>query len=150
MLSSCAARVVPLPSGASHLPLTLAPTPLANGVTTASFGLLSLNGDPMNPQTTGPFTPGATDAPAWICALVTLSFVSAVCEPVKSRLLIVAVMVSVVKAALNTKRAVPYEESRRAFEVVVGRVGGTSCELVRLTRKSLGDRPAEASRLSTY
>src|SRR6266550_3569255 len=115
MLSSCAVSVVPLPSGASHLPLMFAPTPEPNGVTIASFGLLSLKGVPMKPQTTGPFTPGATDAPAWI-----------------------------------VKRAVPYEAGRRAPPVVVGLVGGTSCEFVRLTVKSLGDRFAEASRLSTY
>src|SRR5204862_7814657 len=100
----------------------------------------------MKPETTGPLRPGATDAPAWICALVRLSFVSADCEPVKSRLLIVAVRVSEVNAALNTKRAVPKEASRRAFEVVVGWVGGTSCEVVRFMLKSLGDRQAKARR----
>ena len=54
--------MVPLPSGASHLPLNVPPTPLVKGVFDASFGLLSLNGAPKKPQTTGPFTPGATEA----------------------------------------------------------------------------------------
>src|ERR1041384_4254834 len=150
MLSSCAANVVLLPSGASHLPLTLPPTPEPNGVTTASFGLLSLNGVPMKPQTTGPFTPGATEAPAWMCALVKLSLVSAVCEPVKSMLLTVAVIVMAVSPAIKKKCAVPYEAGRRAPPVVIGLVGGTSCEFVRLTVKSFGARLAEVSSLSTY
>jgi len=55
-----AAKVVPFPSGASHLPLIVPPTPVANGVITTSLGLLSLNGDPKNPQTTGPFVVGVT------------------------------------------------------------------------------------------
>ena len=104
----------------------------------------------MKPQTTGPFTPGATDAPAWICAFSRLSFVSAVCEPVKSRLLAVPFMVSAVPAPFKLKRAVPNEAGRRAPPVVVGLVGGTSWEFVRLTSKSVNDRLALASRLSTY
>lgn len=52
ILGNCAVSVVPLPSGASHLPVTVPPTPVVNGVTTVSFGLLSLNGAPKKPHTT--------------------------------------------------------------------------------------------------
>src|SRR5215211_5675533 len=149
-LASWSASVVPLPSGASHLQLKVPPTPEAKGVTTESFGLLSLKGVPMKPQTTGPFTPGATVGPAWMCAFVRLSLVSAVCAPVKSMLLTFPDTDSAVWAGLNTKRAVPYEDGRRKPPVVVGFVGGLSCEFVKLTIKSSGDRLAETSRLSTY
>ena len=37
-MANCAASVVPLPSGASHLPVNVPPTPPAVGVATASFG----------------------------------------------------------------------------------------------------------------
>src|SRR5690349_5518562 len=66
---------------------------------------------------------------------------------------IVAVNVIAVWAGLSWNTAVPDEAGRAAPVVVVGTVGGTSCELVRLTknrRTSAGDRLAEASRLSTY
>src|SRR5215210_2256071 len=152
-LSSCAASVVPLPSGASHLPLNVPPTPEATGVVTASLGLLSLKGAPMKPQTTGRVAGGGTVALAWMCALVRLSLVSAVCEPVKSMLLTVAVTVSAVCAALNWRRAVPNDAGRAAPVVVVGTAGGASCEFVMFTTKSLTSdavRLPVASRLSTY
>src|ERR1043166_4775998 len=120
------------------------------GVTTASFGLLSLNGLPMNPHTTGPFTPGMTLGPAWMWALVRLSLVSAVWAPVKSMLLAVAVTVIAVEPALMAKWAVPNDAFRRAPPDSVGLVGCDSCPLVMLTTKSLGEMPALASRLSTY
>src|SRR6476660_3559807 len=148
MLAICAASVVPLPSGASHLSLKEAPTPDPTGVTTWSSGLLSLKGVPKKPQTTPPFTPGWTEAPAWICAATRLSFASAVCAPVTSMLLTVAVIVMAVSAALKTNRAVPYELGRRAAPLKVGLVGGTSCEFVRLTMKSLGDKLADSSKAS--
>src|SRR5256885_13695237 len=103
----------------------------------------------MKPQTTGPFTPGATDGPAWICAFARLSFVSAVCEPVKSRLLAVPFIVSAVPGPFKLKRAVPNEADRRAPPVVVGLVGGTSWEFVRLTSKSFNARLADVRRVST-
>src|SRR3712207_4078461 len=82
-LASCASSVVFCPSGASHLALTSAPTPTENGVTRESFGLLSLKGVPMKPQTTGPLVLGVTFGPAWMCALVRLSLASfGDCEPV--------------------------------------------------------------------
>ena len=65
----------------------------------------------------------------------------------------ISVKVNAVCVSLNWKRAVPNEAGRAAPVVVVGTVGGTSCELVMLTTKSLtcdGESPAEASRLSTY
>ena len=148
--ANCAANVVPLPSGGSHLPLIVPPTPEANGVFTTSLGLLSLSGAPKKPQTTGPLTPGATDGPACMWAATKLSFVSAVCEPVKSRLLIVAVNVICVCAVFMLKVAVPKDAARRAPPVVVGFVGGFSCAFVRFTTKLLGDSPALISRLSTY
>src|SRR5437763_16124222 len=126
MFGNCAASVVPLPSGASHLPENVPPTPDESGVNTWSFGLLSLNGLQKKPQTTGPLTPGATDAPAWMCAAVKLSFVSAVCEPVMSMSLIVAFIVIAVSAPLMPKCAVPNEFGLRAPPVKVGFVGGTS------------------------
>src|SRR5438270_6671494 len=147
MFGNCAASVVPLPSGASHLPENVPPTPDESGVNTWSFGLLSLNGEPKKPQTTGPLTPGATDAPAWMCAAIRSSFVSAVCELVMSMLLTVVVIVMAVCAALRRNLAVPKEAGRAAPVVVVGVVGGTSCEFVRLTTKSLvwlGEMPAFA------
>src|SRR5437588_1558962 len=150
MLGNCAARVVLLPSGASHLSVKVAPTPPAVGVTTWSSGLLSLNGLPKKPQTTPPLTPGCTLAPAWICALARLSLVSLVCDPPTSMLLIVAVMLMAVSAALIWNRAVPNERGREPPPAAVGLVGGTSCEFVMLTVKSLGDNPWLASNASTY
>src|SRR5438270_10966631 len=153
MFGNCAASVVPLPSGASHLPENVPPTPLEKGVNTWSLGLLSLKGEPKKPQTTGPLTPGATDAPAWMCAAIRLSFVSAVCEPVMSMLLTVAVNVMAVCALLKRNLAVPKEAGLAPPVEVVGVVGGTSCEFVRLTTKSrtwLGAMPAFARSLSTY
>src|SRR4051812_10573622 len=96
----------------------------------ASFGLLSLKGVPMNPHTTGPLTPGMTLGPAWMWALVRLSLVSALCEPVKSRFRTVADRVIAVPPGLSWKRAVPKDAGRRAPPVVIGLVGGTSCEFV--------------------
>src|ERR1043166_3924033 len=64
-------------------------------------------------------------------------------------LLTVAVIVMAVPAPLMTKCAVPKELGRRAPPVVVGFVGGTSCEFVRFTVKSFGDRFAVVSRAST-
>src|SRR5947209_1779227 len=153
MFGNCAASVVPLPSGASHLPVNVPPTPDENGAKVWSFGLLSLKGEPKKPQTTGPLTPGATDAPAWMCAASRSSLVSAVCVLVMSMLLTVAVIVMAVCAALRRNLAVPKEAGRAAPVVVVGVVGGTSCEFVRLTTKRrtwLGAIPAFVKSLSTY
>src|SRR2546426_5997414 len=150
ILGNCAARVVLFPSGASHLSVKVPPTPPAVGISTWSSGLLSLNGLPKKPQTTPPLTPGWTLAPAWMCAAIRLSLVSAVCVPLTSILLIVAVMLMAVSAALIWNRAVPNERGREPPPAAVGFVGGTSCEFVRLTVKSLGDSPWFASRASTY
>src|SRR5918993_2978402 len=100
MLGSCAASVVLLPSGRSHLPLNTPPTPVAKGVTTASFGLLSLNGAPKNPHTTPALVVGVTVGDAWMCAATRLSFASGVCDPVTSMLKIVAVKERAVCASL--------------------------------------------------
>src|SRR5437667_12616429 len=127
ILGNCAARVVLLPSGASHLSVKVAPTPPAVGVTTWSSGLLSLNGLPKKPQTTPPLTPGCTLAPAWICAAARLSLVSLVCDPPTSMLLIVAVMLMAVSAALLWHRAVPNERRREVPPAAVGSLGGSSC-----------------------
>src|SRR6266849_1746016 len=136
MLGNCAASVVPLPSGASHFPLNVPPTPVANGVNTKSLGLLSLNGAPKNPHTTGPLVVGVTAGPAWMCAATRLSFTSAVCEPVTSILKIVAVNVIEVMASLMKKFAVPKDAGRGAPVVKVGTVGGFSWEFVRLAVRS--------------
>ena len=50
MFANWAARVVLLPSPRSHLLKTVPPMPLANGVTTTSVGLVSLNGIPRKPS----------------------------------------------------------------------------------------------------
>ena len=84
MFGNCAFSVVLLPSGASHLPLIVPPTPVENGLTTTSLGLLSLNGVPKNPQTTGALVVGVTVGLAWMCAAIRLSLRSGVCPPVKS------------------------------------------------------------------
>ena len=55
---------MPTIPGAVGFPLIVPPTPVANGVKTTSFGLLSLNGVPKNPQTTGPLVVGVTAGPA--------------------------------------------------------------------------------------
>src|SRR3954452_23037942 len=128
MLLSCAAKVVLFPSGASHLPEIVPPTPVANGVLTMSFGELSLKGEPKKPQTTPAFDPGG--AGAWMCANVRLSLVSVVCKPVKSMLLIVAENDIEVMASLMTNTAVPNDAGRGAPVLVVGVVGGFSCPLV--------------------
>src|SRR5437016_2037774 len=150
MLINWAAKVVLLPSGASHFPLIVPPTPEAKGVFTTSFGLLSLNGVPKNPQTTGPLTPGATVGPAWTCAAIRLSLASADCAPVKSILLTVAVNVIASWVLLIENVATPYEPGRAVPPEVVGFVGGTSCVFVRFTTKRPGDIPALASSVSTY
>src|SRR5437762_11044819 len=86
-----------------------------------------------------------------MCAATKLSFVSAVCEPVTSILVIVAAIVMFASPAAITNRAVPYELFRRGPPPdKVGLVGGTSCEFVRLTMKSVVDMFALFSRLSTY
>src|SRR5215207_6526383 len=127
MLGICATRVVPLPSGASHLPVIVQPAPTANGVRTLSFGLLSLNGAPKKPQTTGPFVAGVTAGPAWMCAAVRLSLGSGVCAPVQSMLDTVTVILRVFNISSSTKEAVPKAAGRAAPPVVVGvMTGGTS------------------------
>src|SRR3989442_2760678 len=85
-----------------------------------------------------------------MCAKVRLSFVSLVCDRVTWMLLIVAVNVRAVSAALIWNRAVPNERGREPPPAAVGFVGGTSCEFVMLTVKSLGDNPMFASSASTY
>lgn len=64
MFDTCAVKVVLFPSGASHFPLIVPPTPAEKGVTTTSLGLVSLNGTPKNPQATGPFVFRVTLGPA--------------------------------------------------------------------------------------
>src|SRR4051794_32372661 len=123
--------MVLLPSGASHFPVIVPPTPLENGVTTVSSGLLSLKGNPKNPQTTGAFTVSDAVGEAWMWAATKLSFESGVCDPVKSRLETVTDMVMAVMASFSTKVAVPNEAGRGAPVVVVGVVGGFSCAFVR-------------------
>src|SRR5207244_600138 len=135
ILPNCAAKVVPLPSGGSHLPLNVPPTPVANGVETASLGLLSLNGMPKNPQTTGPFVVGVTPGPAWMWAFPKLSFVSAVWEPVTSILKIVAVNVICGIASFNTNVAIPNDAGLGAPVVRVGTVGGFSAPLLKLAKR---------------
>ena len=83
MFGSWAARVVLLPSSRSHLLKIVPPTPLANGVTTTSLGLVSLNGRPKKPKRTPAFAPRG--AGAWMWAASKSSPGSAVCVPVKSR-----------------------------------------------------------------
>src|SRR5215467_4059812 len=112
MFGNCAVSVVLFPSGRSHLPLNVPPTPVENGVMVISFGLLSLNGLPKKPHTTEAFTPGGPGA--WICAAIRLSLVSAVCEPVTSILKMVAVNVIDVMASLMKKLAVPNGVGRGA------------------------------------
>src|SRR6185369_6345369 len=88
-----------------------------------------------------------------MCAFKRLSLVSGVCELPTSMLLIVAVMVIAVCAGLSWNLAVPNDAGRAPPVDVVGFVGGTSWLLVRFTtnrRTWLGDKPALASRLSTY
>jgi hypothetical protein len=99
MFGNCAGRVVPFPSGTSHLPLIVPPTPVLNGVVTTSLGLLSLNGEPKKPQTTPAVPPGTTVGLAWMWAATKLSLVSGLCDPVKSMLKIVAVNVIDVMAS---------------------------------------------------
>src|SRR5438046_1633021 len=126
MLPSCASSVVLLPSGRSHLPLNTPPTPVEKGVTRASLGLLSLNGEPKNPQTTGPFVVGVTKGPAWICATVRLSFGSGVCDPVTSILKIVDEKVIAVIASFKSNVAVPNDAGLGPPVLSVGFVGGFS------------------------
>src|SRR5262249_43176159 len=135
MFGNCAVSVVPLPSGESHLPLNVPPTPVANGVNTKSFGLLSLNGAPKNPHTTPALVVGVTVAEAWMCAAIRLSFTSAVCEPVTSMLKIVAVNVMAVIASFRVKIAVPNDAGLGAPVVNVGTVGGFSWPFVRFANK---------------
>src|SRR5262245_19793677 len=118
ILSSCAPNVVLLPSGASHFPVNVPPTPVANGVSVISFGLLSLNAAPKKPHT--PPAVGITVAPAWICAATRLSKVSAVCDPVTSILKIVAVNDIAVRASFNMNVATPKDAGRGAPVEVVG------------------------------
>ena len=109
-----------LPSGRSHLPLKVPPTPVLNGVNEKSFGLLSLNGAPKKPHTTGPLVVGVTSGPAWMWAATRLSLTSAVCVPVTSMLKIVAVNVMNVIASSMKKLAVPNDAGRGAPAAVVG------------------------------
>src|SRR3954452_6628129 len=129
MFGSCAVSVVLFPSGASHFVLTVPPTPVEKGVTTVSVGMVSLNGIPMKPQTTGAATPGG--AGAWMWAFVRLSFRSGVWDPVKSILKMVASTVIAVIASFSTKVAVPKDAGLGSPVEVVKTGGGTSCELVR-------------------
>src|SRR5438552_15201557 len=126
MFGNCAVSVVLLPSGKSHFPLIVTPTPVANGCATTSFGLLSLNGEPKNPQTTGPLVVGVTVGEAWICAATRLSLMSALCEPVKSRLKTVAENVIAVIASLILNVANPNDSGLKPAVDVVGCVGGFS------------------------
>src|SRR6187402_2178986 len=122
MLASCAVSVVLLPSPISHLPLNVPPTPVAKGVTTASFGLLSLNGAPKKPHTTGPLVVGVTSGPAWMWASPRLSLMSfGVCVPVTSMLKIV----------------VPNDAGRGWPPAVVGTVGGFSLALFRVAERKV-------------
>src|SRR5687768_15573473 len=135
MLGNCAVSVVLLPSRASHLPLIVPPTPVEKGVVTTSLGLLSFNGVPKKPQTTGPFVVGVTAGPAWIWAPIKLSLVSAVCVPVKSILNTVAENAMAVMAVFSVKVAVPNDAGLGLpVEVVVGMAGGFSWALVRLAK----------------
>src|SRR3954470_11472861 len=77
-----------------------------------------------------------------MCALRRLSFVSAVCVPVKSMLKMVAVNVIAVIAVFSTKSAVPNEAGRGAPVIVVGTVGGTSAASLRLACKIVSARAA--------
>src|SRR5260370_36146537 len=79
MLGNCAASVVPLPSGASHFPLNVPPSPVANGVNAKSVGLLSVSGAPRNPHTTGPLVVGVTAGPGWMFGATRMTLASAVC-----------------------------------------------------------------------
>src|SRR5438874_138020 len=126
IFGNCAANVVLLPSGKSHFPLIVPPTPLANGWLTTSFGLLSLNGEPKKPHTTGPLVVGVTVGPAWMCAATKSSLVSVVCEPVKSILNTVAVNVIAVIASFNLNVANPNDAGLGAPVDVTGCVGGFS------------------------
>src|SRR3954453_2836226 len=68
-------------------------------------------------------------------ARVRSSFWSGVWSPVKSILKMVALKVMAVIASFSTKLAVPKEAGLGAPVEVVGVVGGTSCELVRVADK---------------
>src|SRR5215213_1077377 len=59
MFCSWAVRVVLLPSSRSHLLKIVPPTPLANGITTTSLGLVSLNGWPKEAE------PNPRGHPTW-------------------------------------------------------------------------------------
>src|SRR6187455_3051413 len=147
VLASCAVSVVLLPSPISHLPLNVPPTPVAKGVTTASFGLLSLNGAPKKPHTTGPLVVGVTAGPAWMWALPRLSLTSfGVCVPVTSMLKIVAVNVMNVDALSMKKLAVPNDAGRGWPPAVVGTVGGFSLALLRVAERKVCAPAVPASR----
>ena len=137
MFCNCAASVVPLPSGASHLPLKVPPTPTENGVKTKSLGLLSLKGAPKNPQTTPALVVGVTVAEACMCAAVKLSLTSGVCEPVTSILKIVALNVMAVMASFRVNVAVPNDAGLEPPVLVVGFVGGFSWEFVRFANRTV-------------
>ena len=126
MFGSCAVSVVPFPSGKSHFPLIVPPTMFAKGATTTSFGLLSLKGLPKKPQTTPALVAGVTVGDAWMCAAIRLSFVSAVCDPVKSMLKMDAAKAIEVIALFNTNKAVPKDAGLGSPPLVVGIVGGFS------------------------
>src|SRR5262245_54488883 len=141
MFGNCSVSVVPLPSSKSHLPLIVPPTPVANGVFTTSFGLLSLNGLPKNPQTTPTLVVGVTVGEAWMWAATRLSLVSGVCVPVKSMLKIVAVNIRAVIASFRVKIAVPNDAGLGARVVNVGTVGGFSWPFVRFANKMVAACP---------
>ena len=115
-----------LPSGVSHLPLIVPPTPLANGVLTTSGGMLSLNGLPKKPQTTGPLVAGVTAGPAWMWAAVRLSFASLRLRAGEVDVVDRGGKRHGVSAVLRLKVAVPKDAGLRAPPVVVGFVGGFS------------------------
>lgn len=126
MFGNCALSVVLLPSSASHLPLIAPPTPVENGVTRTSGGLLSFNGAPKNPHTTCALVVGATVGEAWMCATVRLSLMSGDCKPVKSMLKIVAENVMAVIALFSANVAVPNDAGLGLPVEVVGITGGFS------------------------
>src|SRR4029450_5278272 len=113
----------------SHFPVINPPTPEENGKIIMSLGLLSLNGLPKKPHTTGALVVGVRPGIAGMCAATRLSFGSAVCVPVKSMPTTAAKNDMAVMAWFNVKTAAP-DEILAAPVLVVGTVGGFSCAFV--------------------
>src|SRR3712207_4262965 len=90
---------------------------------------MALIGLPPKPQTTQADSPGG--AGAWMWAIVRLSFGSAVCVPVTSMLLTVAVQVSEVPASFSSKVDEPNDLGRGSPAAVVGSTGKGSWKFVR-------------------